>query len=65
VIEFHQAFAGDLAALGYATEAADWWLSVLPLSNLARAWDRWSRRLQPQTMPILVTPCAVLRGGGA
>lgn len=63
--EFHRAFAGDTAALGYTTEAPDWWLAMLPLSDLARAWDQWSRLLEPQTMPTLVTQGGVLRGGDA
>jgi hypothetical protein len=63
MIEFHQAFDRDDAAWGYAMEDEDWWLSVLPLSDLARIWDWWS--LEPKTMPVLVTTCGVLRGGGA
>jgi hypothetical protein len=62
--DFAQAFDRDRAALGYAIEDADWWWSILPLSDLARAWDAWSRRLEPQTMPSLIAACGVLRGGG-
>jgi hypothetical protein len=64
-LDFARAFDRDRAACGYALESEDWWLSVLPLSDLAHAWDRWSRLLEPKTMPVLVTTRGVLRGGGA
>jgi hypothetical protein len=63
VSEFEQAFDRDPAALRYDIEAEDWWLSNLPMCDLARIWDHWSRRLEPQTMPMFVTTCGVLRGG--
>jgi hypothetical protein len=46
---------GLIAILGFGYEIKDrvWWLSNLPLCDLVRLWDHWSRRLEPQTMPTL------------
>jgi hypothetical protein len=65
VTDFQCAFDRDRVACGYAIDVAGWWWSILPFSDLAECWDAWSRRLEPMTVPVLVIPGAVLRGGGA
>jgi hypothetical protein len=64
-LDFARAFDRDCAALAYALDDEDWWMSILPLSDLAHVWDRWSRLLEPPTMPLRATTIGLLRGGGA